>query len=241
SVRFGIYPVPIAGTLLYQETHSVTTDALGLFTLDVGQGIPTSGTFSSITWNSGDKYLQVELDPAGGTSYTDMGRTKMLSVPFALYSAMSASSYWTANGNNINNINSGNVGINTTSPEAKLHIRGSADTSQLIIDANFFQGNSRPLIKLRNSDGTDLLWVHSDRPHNTFVGLNAGRVNNRFGVGGIVNTFIGGNAGYYNTIGYANAATGYSALYFNTNVRGAKRKVQIPVANFQKFEVFTNR
>ncbi|MDU9792276.1 hypothetical protein, partial [Helicobacter pylori] len=50
-----------------------------------------SGTFGGINWGSGSKFTQVELDPAGGFSYMDMGTTQMLSVPYALYAAQSGS------------------------------------------------------------------------------------------------------------------------------------------------------
>ena len=89
-----------------------------------------------------------------------------------------------------------NVGIGTITPASKLHIKGSADASQLIIDANSTQSNTHPLIKLRKSDGTDLMWIHSDDITNSFLGLNAGRVNSASG--GKFNTFIGSDAGYFN-------------------------------------------
>ena len=108
-----------------------------------------------------------------------------------------------------------NVGIGTATPAGKLHIQGTADATQFIIDANSTQSNTNPFIKLRNSSGTDLMWLHSDNINNTFIGLDAGRVNNAGG-GGIYNTFIGSGAGYSNTSGYDNTANGYSALYSNT-------------------------
>jgi len=111
--------------------------------------------------------------------------------------------------------NGTNVGIGTITPASKLHIKGSADVSQLIIDANSTQNNSNPLIKLRNSGGTDLMWIHSDDNQNVFVGLNAGRINNAAGGGGY-NTFIGSGAGYTNTTGGDNTANGNEALYDNT-------------------------
>jgi len=112
-----------------------------------------------------------------------------------------------------------NVGIGTTTPEAKVHIKGAANASQLVIDANGSQANTNPLIKLRKSNGTDLLWIHSDDTTNTFVGLKSGRLNN---VGGfaIGNTFIGSLSGYSNTLGYLNTANGYQALYSNTIAAG---------------------
>jgi hypothetical protein len=35
-------------TSVYQETHSPTTDANGIVILNIGEGIPISGTFSTI-------------------------------------------------------------------------------------------------------------------------------------------------------------------------------------------------
>src|SRR5688572_3618015 len=82
-----------------------------------------------------------------------------------------------------------NVGFGITAPLGKVHIKGSLDASQLVIDADTTQANTNPLIKLRKSDGTDLMWIHSDNPLNVFVGINAGRVNSP--TGGLNNTFIG--------------------------------------------------
>ncbi|HLF62738.1 MAG TPA: tail fiber domain-containing protein [Saprospiraceae bacterium] len=108
-----------------------------------------------------------------------------------------------------------NIGIGTPTPAGKLHVKGAANISQLIIDANGTQSNTSPLMKLRNSLGTDLMWIHSDNVNNTFIGLNAGRVNNAAG-GGTNNTFLGRDAGYSNTTGYWNSAIGVEALYSNT-------------------------
>ena len=115
--------------------------------------------------------------------------------------------------------NGTNVGINTVSPFAKLHIKGSADVPQLFIDANATQSNSNPLITLRRSDGVNLMSIHSDNPFNTFVGLYAGSVNNAPG-GGLYNTFIGRDAGASNTTGSANTAEGFQALQLNATGLG---------------------
>jgi hypothetical protein len=72
------------GTVVYQETHAPTTNAHGLFTVQVGGGSGGSG-FSSIDWGTASHFLQVELDANGGTAYQDMGATQLLSVPYALY------------------------------------------------------------------------------------------------------------------------------------------------------------
>ncbi len=96
SLRFSILDGSSSGTLVYQETQSATTNVLGLCNVSVGQGTVTSGNFSAINWGSGSKFLRVEIDPAGGSSFTVMGTTQMLSVPYALYAGNSGLSTVTA-------------------------------------------------------------------------------------------------------------------------------------------------
>lgn len=84
TVRFTIRDSIATGAIKYRETHSVTTTALGMFSVHVGQGTPVSGTFSGINWGKNAKFMQVEMDPAGGSSYIDMGTQQMMSVPYAL-------------------------------------------------------------------------------------------------------------------------------------------------------------
>ncbi len=85
SVRFTIHDSSSTGGAVYQETFSPTTNAVGLFNVNVGTGSVTIGTFSNINWGRTAKFIQVELDAAGGTSYVDMGTTQMMSVPYALF------------------------------------------------------------------------------------------------------------------------------------------------------------
>ncbi len=85
KVRFSIRDSIATGAIKYQETHNPTTSTLGLFSVNVGLGTIVSGTFSGINWGKNAKFLQVELDPAGGTAYTNLGTTQMMSVPYALH------------------------------------------------------------------------------------------------------------------------------------------------------------
>jgi hypothetical protein len=91
KVRFSIRDSLATGAIKYQETHNPTTSALGLFSVNVGMGTVVSGTFSGINWGKNAKFLQVELNTTGGTSYTDLGTTQMMSVPYALCSGASLS------------------------------------------------------------------------------------------------------------------------------------------------------
>ncbi len=352
------------GPVLYQETHSATTNQFGLFTLNVGNGTPTVASFVMIPWSTANAWLQVDMDPAGGNAFVSMGSSQLLSVPYALYAAdgnpgpagaqgpagddgdrytttsstlMTIASvaqnftvetglnyaigqtviiansvnnlmtgavvsynsitgamavnvtsttgsgsfsswnvslngapgpagpqgpagatgatgpagptgpqgpagvngpmgptgpqgpeglltsgnaagntpYWNGSSwivNNSNIYNNGdNIGINTTTPLGKLHIDGSADVSQLIIDAHSTQSNTSPLIRLRNNSGKDLMWIHSDDTTNVFIGLGSGSANS-----GDLNTANGSFALHANTDGDGNTASGANALTSNT-------------------------
>ena len=92
SLRFTVHDLTATGGVLYQETQSATTNKLGLFNVNVGAGSVVSGSFSGANWSNGHaKFMQVEIDPAGGSSYTDMGAAQMMSVPYALYAGSAGS------------------------------------------------------------------------------------------------------------------------------------------------------
>jgi ureidoglycolate hydrolase len=70
SVRFSIHDLSPTGTIVFQETHAQATNQFGLFNAVIG----TAGSsLAAVNWGTGAKYLQVEIDVAGGTNYVDMG------------------------------------------------------------------------------------------------------------------------------------------------------------------------
>jgi hypothetical protein len=85
GLKLTIHQGSSSGTIVYSETHSPTTNQFGLFTVALGQGTLVSGSFTTITWSSGNYWLQVQMDPAGGTTYANMGTDQLLTVPFAMY------------------------------------------------------------------------------------------------------------------------------------------------------------
>ena len=365
------------GAMVYQETHAAATNQFGLFTLNVGGGTPTAGTFSSIDWPNINAWLEVDMDPVGGSSYVSMGSSELLSVPYAFFaasgnqgpqgpqgetgttgpqgpqgetgatgpqgpqgetgatgpqgpqgpqgpagaglangSAAGNTPYWdgaswVVNSNNIYNnggnvginyptpasqlhiqtsfdgdgiymqpelpgqgigmilfntvdnvgslgiagiggnwlptsdaddvvlknakakslifgtsdverlrINQeGNIGINTTAPAGKLHINGSPDASELIIDAHGSQTNANPLVLLRKASGKELLRIHADDTLNVFIGYQSGKANTIVGAffDGRFNTALGSNTLASNTTGGSNTAVGFDALRINTS------------------------
>ena len=81
-----------SSSIVYQETQSASTNNLGLINLSIGSGTVVSGSFSSINWGVHSKYIQIEFDPNGGTSYINMGKAQLQSVPYALFALNGASS-----------------------------------------------------------------------------------------------------------------------------------------------------
>lgn len=86
ALRISIFDTKITNTppvLVYSETHVDTTNAFGLFDIAIGGGVVVSGTIKDINWAQGEKDMQVEIDPAGGTSYVVLGKSRLQSVPFS--------------------------------------------------------------------------------------------------------------------------------------------------------------
>ena len=85
GVRITLRQTSAMGPVVYQETHTPTTNQNGLYTVFFGQGTPTSGTFPGINWANGPFYATVEADPNGGNNYTLTVNHPIVSVPYALY------------------------------------------------------------------------------------------------------------------------------------------------------------
>lgn len=91
NIRLRIGVLPSGGTPLYVETHNVTTSDLGVFNLNVGQGSPVSGSFAGINWGASEYFLRIEMSLDNGFTYTTMGVSPLLSVPYALFAAQAGS------------------------------------------------------------------------------------------------------------------------------------------------------
>lgn len=84
GVRFSIRDGSATGTVQYSETQLTTTNAYGLVNLQVGAGTAGTGTFAAITWNTGNKFLQIEVDTTGSANYVALATVELITVPYAL-------------------------------------------------------------------------------------------------------------------------------------------------------------
>ena len=87
SMFFIIHDSTATGTVIYQEHDTVSPNQFGLVTSAIGS---TGGNLATINWGAGPKFLQVKTDITGGSNFTDMGTSQLISVPYALFAANSA-------------------------------------------------------------------------------------------------------------------------------------------------------
>ncbi len=87
SVKFTLHDLTATGTPVFTETQNTTANEFGLINLQIGSG---TGNLAAVNWGSGPKFLQVQVDVNNTGTYTDMGTSQLISVPYALYAANSA-------------------------------------------------------------------------------------------------------------------------------------------------------
>jgi len=84
AVQISIMQGTPNGAAVYMEVHAVSTNANGLVSLMIGDGV-TGDDLSLVDWSGGPFFLKTETDPAGGSNYTITSTTQLLSVPYAKY------------------------------------------------------------------------------------------------------------------------------------------------------------
>ena len=84
DLRISILDGSALGNAVYIETHSTITNEFGLFTVQIGGGTPFLGTFAGVRWGSNLKWMRVEIDLTGEGTYTSLGTSQLLSVPYAI-------------------------------------------------------------------------------------------------------------------------------------------------------------
>ena len=190
GMQISILQTTATGTAVYVETHTETTNANGLLTLQVGAGSVQNGTFASIDWSAGPYFVKAETDPAGGTTYTITGTQQLMSVPYALYAETSgaSSSLWTQSGTDV------------------VYTAGDALINGLTV------GRGAGNIASNTANGYAALFSNTFGIYNTATG-NGALISNTEGDG---NTANGTLALFSNTDGSYNTANGSRALFSNT-------------------------
>lgn len=139
SLTVNLWDVQSGGTSLFTETHNGVALRDGVFSIRVG-----SQTGGGVPASLGLPPLWIGLSVNGGAELSP--RTRLVSVPFS-YRALGAENLLLPDSTTpiVYTTNAGNVGVNQSTPIARLHVSGSAplanldsadlSTDQLVIDA----------------------------------------------------------------------------------------------------------
>ncbi len=84
SLRLSVRDGSSSGSIVYSETHAISTDQYGVFALSIGGGTLVSGSMAGVNWATGTKFIQVEMDPNGGSSFINMGTSQLVSTPYSI-------------------------------------------------------------------------------------------------------------------------------------------------------------
>ena len=227
--EFRLYDEPIKGV---QQGNTIEVNDLdvidGYFTAELD--------FGSDVFNGKARWLHIGIRPGDSDErYTILSpRQEVTPTPYALYTENAGTDNdWMVSGNNMYSIPTGNIGIGTSIPSAKLDVDGAVNCSSFYeiggervlwasgsgsLSRNTLVGGGAGSV----NTGTGVTLVGCNAGHNnqhnynTFVGDRAGYSN----IGGWHNTFIGTIAGYSNIDGIHNTFMGYGAGYSNKTAEG---------------------
>ena len=245
--RISILQGTTNGTVIYQDTYNPNpqTNANGLLSAEIGSGTPALGIFSNINWATGPYFLKTETDPTGGTNYTIVGTSQLLSVPYAMYAKTAGNGFsgnyndltdqpilftgtWTSLTGKPTTISGYGItdAVNTTDNQTIGGIK--TFTNDLSING-LTVGTGKGAVSTNAAFGNQALYSNTTGNSNTATGTQSlflnttGYYNTAIGFGALYsntssykNTAIGYDALYFNTSGYKNTASGYAALYSNT-------------------------
>ena len=212
GVRISIHEGSAVGEVSYQETFTEATNQFGLVNLEIGTGTPTIGTFAGIDWSNDSKFIETEIDPAGGTAYVSMGTSELLAVPYALFSDRSFL---------VTNKGTGNIYV------GEDVAKNSTGNSNAFV--GYQSGYSNTTGYVNSFLGYQSGYTNSTGAGNTFIGNFSGYNNTIGGLNTIIgdrsgkentegnrNTYLGYKSGHLNVTGSSNVCIGYKAGYYET-------------------------
>ncbi|MEX0289599.1 MAG: hypothetical protein AB3N14_10865 [Flavobacteriaceae bacterium] len=110
-------------TAIYQETHRVSTDVNGVFSLKIGAGNVLSGNYAALPWGTMACFATVSLNG------TEIGTTEMMAVPYAI---SAGNVLWEDSGAGISNKTPGLVQI-----EGTFNLNNSSAVNEISSDGTF--------------------------------------------------------------------------------------------------------
>jgi hypothetical protein len=130
AIKLAVLPTADATEAEYEETQMVNTNEFGLYTLQIGNGTPIKGEMKTVKWETGNKYINIAIDPTGGSNYTELGTNQLLSVPYAIYADKAGFSK-TAGGNRTGTVSTSAEGNGTVNYLTKFTAANTIYNSQI--------------------------------------------------------------------------------------------------------------
>lgn len=246
-------------TIYYSETHAVTTNQVGLFTLTIGEGKIEKGTFASIPWSTADVWMQVAIKDKGQNDFTTISNSKLLAVPYAFHAGTASQLIGSSllGGNGVGSTAAitgipaqvwslkGNSGVDPTTDRL-----GTTDAADLVLITN----NIERLRILANGD-VRVQGVIQERNTTQSTSITNGAVIVDGGVGIAKNLNVGGDFKVNGSTSIKNLATtnlyvkgdstGFIATIENTNSEdGDGLKIKLgkvhPLWNGTTYDTITN-
>lgn len=191
TLKINILSGSSSGSIVYSEIHTVSTNQYGLINIEIGGGSVEFGVFSDINWGQNDYFINLAIDLQGGSSFSDVGTSQLVSVPYALYAESSGDSYFIKNSKGYLFYNEGRIGIGTDNPQKALHIRRVTKNGQGV-------GQAQLLVESDSeSDATIYLGYYPNSEYNlsegSFWRINCHKPNGDFSIADETDNNPGGN------------------------------------------------
>jgi hypothetical protein len=215
GIQISILQTTSTGTAVYTETQTATTNINGLVSLEIGTGT-SSDDFSAIDWSAGPYFIKTATDASGGSNYTIIGTSQLMSVPFALYAKTSGNDALKGNYNIA--VGSSSLAVNTTG-QHNVAIGYVALTKNTGGFSNVALGSMALTSNIGGHSNTALGYqalYHNTGSQNVAIGAGAGLSNTN----GSGNVAIGRDAQNLNTTGPYNIAIGAAASEQNVSSQG---------------------
>lgn len=169
------------GDVVYSETHTGTTTNQGIVSFVIGTGTVNSGTFSSIVW-ADPIFIELKVKKSGQTSFTAMGTSQIISVPYAFLAekSLSANNGISGTGNPGNTVYSNGL---EWSPTARVSVMDST----VIVSPGAGHDPNKPIFAVTNSQGQVVMAVYEKGVRFNVEGSSSKGAKGGFAVGGLTN------------------------------------------------------
>lgn len=169
------------GDVVYSETHTKTTTNQGLVAFEIGAGTVNAGTFSGISW-SDPIFLELKVKKQGQQSFTDLGTSQIVAVPYAFLAEKSLNA-----NNGISSLGPLGSTVFSNGVEWAPTARVSVMDSTVRVSPGEGHDPDKPIFAVTNSQGQVVMAVYETGVRFYVEGSSGKGAKGGFAVGGLTN------------------------------------------------------